>query len=122
MSHRKRLRYVEETGAIVVQTRSAISRISMVDLSQHGVQTVQFHDSCSRCYGHLDEHNHRFPNLDKVVKRSKGKHICIIIKLYGNVVVLVSYLKWAPHSSATQASDHNLKVNLITVALQLTVI
>lgn len=91
VSHRKRVRYIGETGAIVVQTRSAMSLITMVDLSQHGAQTAAFHDSSSCRYGNLDEHKHRFPNLDRVAKISKGKHYCILIKLYRDAVMVFSY-------------------------------
>ncbi len=47
VSHRKLVRYIEETGAIVVPRTSAIRVITTGDLSQHGVQTVECLDSFS---------------------------------------------------------------------------
>lgn len=63
-------RYVAETDAIVVQTRSAVSLMWTAVWSQHGAHTIEFRDSFVALREAVDEHEHIFPGLDKTVKRS----------------------------------------------------
>lgn len=47
VSHRKLICYIEETSAIVAQTRRYRSLIAIVDLSQHVVHVLEFHHGFS---------------------------------------------------------------------------
>lgn len=48
MSLRKRVCFAGEINAILVPTRKIINLAAMVNLSQHGLYTVAFHDSFLR--------------------------------------------------------------------------